>query len=111
MAGEHVVHVGSDNWESEVLKSDIPVLVDMWAEWCGPCRAIAPALEQIAGEMAGKLKVAKVNIDDHPELASQYGVRSIPTLLLIIGGEVRTQMVGAMSKSALLDKIAPLIES
>ena len=106
MASENVVHIEGSNWESEVLSSDIPVLVDFWAEWCGPCRAIAPTLDELADELAGKLKIAKVDVDKSPQLAGDFGVRSIPTLLVIKGGVVQEQMVGATSKAVLTEKLA-----
>ena len=89
------------SFEQEVLKSDTPVLVDFWAEWCGPCRMIGPSLEDIAKEMDGKLKVVKVNIDENPEIASQLGIRSIPTLFIYKGGQKVDQMVGAKPKGDL----------
>ncbi|WP_265529789.1 thioredoxin TrxA [Sphingomicrobium marinum] len=87
------------SFQSDVLEADKPVLVDFWAEWCGPCRMIAPALEEIAAEMGDKLTVAKVNIDENPEAPGKYGVRGIPTMLLFKGGEVVAQKVGAAPKS------------
>ena len=93
----------------EVLESDVPVLVDFWAEWCGPCKAIAPSLDELSGELAGKLKIVKVNVDHSADLAGQYGIRSIPTLLLIKGGVVAGQMVGAMSKAQLKAKLEPVL--
>jgi thioredoxin 1 len=105
MASDKVVHIEGDNWQSEVLGSQVPVLVDFWAEWCGPCRAIAPILDEIADELDGKLKVAKVDVDSNQSLAGEFNVRSIPTLLLIKDGTVQEQMVGAMNKAALLDKV------
>ncbi len=105
MAGENVLTVGNENWQSEVLESDIPVVVDFWAEWCGPCKAIAPILNEIADDMAGKLKVAKVNVDENQQLAAEFGIRSIPTLLVIKDGTVQEQMVGAMNKTTLSDKL------
>ncbi|MVA96857.1 thioredoxin [Nitratireductor sp. CAU 1489] len=90
-----------DNFKTDVLESAEPVVVDFWAEWCGPCKMIAPSLEEISKEMAGKVKVAKVNIDENPELAAQFGVRSIPTLMLFKGGEVADIKVGAAPKTAL----------
>ncbi|MBW3099101.1 thioredoxin [Pseudohoeflea coraliihabitans] len=95
------VKVDNANFQSEVLDSDVPVVVDFWAEWCGPCKMIAPSLEEIASEMDGKVKIAKLNIDENPELAAQYGVRSIPTLAMFKGGDVADIKVGASPKSAL----------
>lgn len=103
--GENVVHIKNDNWKSEVLDSDIPVLADFWAEWCAPCRVIAPILEDLAGELAGKVKIAKVDVDENRELAAEFGIRSIPSLLIFNGGSVKEQMVGAMSKADLLEKL------
>lgn len=95
------VKVDMNNFQTEVLESSEPVVVDFWAEWCGPCKMIAPSLEEIADEMHGKVKVAKVNIDDNPELAARYGVRSIPTLAMFKSGEVADMKVGASPKTAL----------
>ncbi|OCW56049.1 thioredoxin [Hoeflea olei] len=100
------VKVDSANFQSEVLESTVPVVVDFWAEWCGPCKMIAPSLEEISNEMAGKVKVAKLNIDENPELASQFGVRSIPTLAMFKGGSVADIKVGASPKTALSSWIA-----
>ncbi len=106
---DNIVQITRDNWKSEVLESAIPVLVDFWAEWCGPCRMIAPALETLAGELAGKLKIAKVNVDELPDLAGQFGIQSIPTLLVFKGGAIQQHMVGAMSLSALRARLEPFL--
>lgn len=95
------VHVTDDNFEREVLQSEQPVLVDFWAEWCGPCKMVAPILDQIAEEYQGRLKVAKLNIDENPRTPQHYGVRGIPTLMLFKNGEVEATKVGALSKSQL----------
>nr|CAD6618370.1 thioredoxin [Rhizobium sp. Khangiran2] len=95
------VKVDNSNFQAEVLDSTQPVVVDFWAEWCGPCKMIGPSLEEISNEMAGKVKVAKLNIDENPELAAKFGVRSIPTLALFKGGEVADIKVGAAPKTAL----------
>ena len=96
-----IVHITDGTFDSEVLKSSIPVLVDFWAEWCGPCKMIAPVLEQIAGEYAGRLRVAKVDVDSNQGTAMRYGIRSIPTLLLFRDGAVQAQQVGMLSKDTL----------
>jgi thioredoxin 1 len=93
--------VDKNNFQSNVLQSAEPVVVDFWAEWCGPCKMIAPSLEEIATELDGKVKVAKLNIDENPELAAQFGVRSIPTLMIFKGGQVADMKVGALPKTAL----------
>jgi thioredoxin 1 len=100
------VKIDTSNFESDVLNSDTPVVVDFWAEWCGPCKAIGPSLEEISDEMAGKVTIAKVNMDENPELASKYGVRSIPTLLMFKGGEPVAIQVGAAPKNKLSDWIS-----
>ena len=98
---DKIVHITDDNFESEVLQSSEPVLVDYWAEWCGPCKMIAPVLDEIAGEYKGRVKVAKLNIDDNPNTPPRYGIRGIPTLMLFKDGEVEATKVGAVSKSQL----------
>ena len=98
---EHIHHVTDGNFDSEVLQSQTPVLVDYWAEWCGPCKMIAPILDDVAKDYAGKLKVAKLNIDDNQDTPAKYGIRGIPTLMLFKGGNVEATKVGALSKSQL----------
>ena len=100
------VKVDTSNFQDEVLNSVEPVIVDFWAEWCGPCKMIAPSLEEISVELAGKVKVAMVNIDENPEIAAQYGVRSIPTLAMFKAGEVADIKVGAAPKTALTSWIS-----
>ncbi|WP_305793174.1 thioredoxin TrxA [Sedimenticola hydrogenitrophicus] len=102
LVSEQIVHVTDDSFEAEVLKSDLPVLVDYWAEWCGPCKMIAPVLDEISGEYAGKIRVAKLNIDENPNTPPRYGIRGIPTLMLFKDGEVEATKVGAVSKSQLI---------
>lgn len=105
MSSDKVIHIDGDNWQTEVIKADKPVLVDFWAEWCGPCRAIAPIIDELAGEMDGQVKFVKVNVDKNPQLAGEFGIRSIPTLLVFKDGTVKGQMVGAMNKADLKTKI------
>jgi thioredoxin 1 len=97
----NINEVSDANFKSEVLESQVPVLVDFWAPWCGPCRAIAPVLEELAGEYAGRAKIVKINVDDHQAAASQYGVRSIPNLIVFKNGQVAQQIVGAVAKTKL----------
>ena len=99
------VKVDNGNFKSEVMDSDLPTVVDFWAEWCGPCKMIGPSLEELSEEMAGKVKITKLNIDENPDLAAQFGVRSIPTLLIFKNGEPAGMQVGAKPKSALADWI------
>lgn len=105
MGSQHTVTITPGNWQSEVLQSPIPVLVDFWAEWCVPCKTIAPILDEVAQELAGKVKVAKVDVDSNPALAAQFGIRSIPTLLVLKDGTVQEQM-GPMNKASLLKKLS-----
>lgn len=98
---EHITHLSDDAFEQEVLQSQIPVLVDYWAEWCGPCKMIAPILDEISKEYAGRLKVAKLNIDENQQTPPKYGIRGIPTLMLFKTGNVEATKVGALSKSQL----------
>jgi len=96
-----IVYVTDDSFEQEVLESDIPVLVDYWAEWCGPCKMIAPILDEIVGDYTGKLKIAKLNIDENSATPPKYGIRGIPTLMIFKDGDVEATKVGALSKSQL----------
>lgn len=98
---DQIVYVTDDSFEEEVLKSDVPVLVDYWAEWCGPCKMIAPILDEIRTDYEGKLKIAKLNIDENPGTPPKYGIRGIPTLMMFKGGDVEATKVGALSKSQL----------
>src|SRR5690242_5868039 len=109
MASEHTQTFTDGNFDTDVLESSTPVLVDFWAEWCGPCKMIAPILDELASEYDGKVKVGKVNIDEYQSIATQYGIRAIPTLLIFKDGEVAEQVVGLRSKRDLkanLDKVA-----
>lgn len=98
---DKITHLSDDSFEQDVLQSDVPVLVDYWAEWCGPCKMIAPILDEIAGEYGDKIKVAKLNIDDNQQTPPKYGIRGIPTLMLFKDGNVEATKVGALSKSQL----------
>lgn len=98
---ENIIHITDDSFEEQVLQSQTPVLVDYWAEWCGPCKMIAPALDQIAQEYAGRLKIAKLNIDENQATPPKYGIRGIPTLMLFKNGNVEATKVGALSKTQL----------
>lgn len=103
------VHVSDEDFETNVLKNEHPVLVDFWAEWCGPCKTIAPALEEIGDDLAGRLTIAKLNIDDNPQTPSKYGVRGIPTLMLFKGGQVAATKVGALPKSQLAEWVESVL--
>ena len=101
MSNEHIVHTSDASFDKDVIKSDKPVLLDFWAEWCGPCKMIAPILDEAAKEYHGRLKIAKLNIDANPQTPPKYGIRGIPTLILFKNGTVHAQKVGAVSKSQL----------
>ena len=105
MSGETVIHIDDNNGKREGRDSTTPVLVDFWAEWCGPCKMIAPMLDELAVEVASKMKVAKVDVDHNQKIAGDFGIRAIPTLLIFKGGVVQEQMVGAMNKAALKAKL------
>lgn len=100
------VDVSNENWEREVIRSDIPVLVDFWAQWCGPCKALAPVLDELATELSGRVKIAKVNVDSNSDLAQKFNIRSIPTLLVFKAGAVREQMTGGAAKAELKARLA-----
>lgn len=102
--------ISDRSFEAEVLRSDIPVLIDFWAPWCGPCKAIAPVVEELAGQYQGRLKVVKLNVDDNPQTPSRYGVRGIPNLILFKGGEVADQIVGAVPKAHLVRAIDRVLQ-
>ncbi len=104
-----IQQVSDSSFDGDVLKADLPVLIDFWAPWCGPCRAIAPIVEELAGEYDGKLKIVKMNVDDNPQTPAQYGVRGIPNLILFKGGEVKQQIVGAVPKAHLVKAIDDVV--
>ena len=106
-----IVNLSTSTFDEQVLGADKPVLVDFWAEWCGPCLRVAPVLEEIAGEQAEQLTIAKVNVDDNPELAQRYHVMSIPTMLVFSGGEISRKLVGAMGKTQLLQELDEFLVS
>ncbi len=106
---DNIAPVSDDTFENDVLKSSIPVLIDFWAPWCGPCRAIAPIVDQVAGEYTGKLKVVKMNVDDNPRTPARYGVRGIPNLILFKDGQVQQQIVGAVPKAHLIKAISAVV--
>ena len=102
------IEIKEANFETEVLQSNQPVLVDFWAAWCGPCKMLAPVLDEIATEQAGRVKIAKVNVDNNPVLAARFGIQSLPTLLYFAGGEVRDQTIGVTGKRAIVSKLEKL---
>ncbi len=104
-----VLSVSDDSFEREVLQSSTPVLIDFWAPWCAPCRAIGPVVEELAREYSGKLKVVKMNVDDNPRTPSQYGVRGIPNLIVFQGGQVKEQIIGAVPKAQLVKAITNVV--
>ena len=101
----HPIHVTDDTFEEEVVQSDVPVLVDFWADWCAPCKMIAPIVEDLAGEYDGKVKFAKLDVDSNPKVATTYGIRGIPTLLIFKGGSPVDQVVGAVPKAVLKGRL------
>ena len=104
-----MLEVTVDTFEQEVLKSEIPVVIDLWAPWCGPCKALTPTLESVAADYEGKVKVVKLNIDDNPSIAAQYQVMSIPTLLFFKGGKVESQVIGLVGKDKIANKIDAML--
>ncbi|MBI5647829.1 MAG: thioredoxin [Ignavibacteriae bacterium] len=105
----HPMELTDGNFQAEVLESDLPVLIDFWAVWCGPCRMIAPIVEELAGEYAGKVKIGKLDVDNNPNVAMQYGIRSIPTILLMHKGEVVDRIVGAVPKAKIVEKLQTVV--
>jgi thioredoxin 1 len=105
MAGDNVSHVTDSNFDQEVLKSDLPTLVDFWAPWCGPCKAIGPVIDELADTYSGKIKIAKMNVDENPETPGKFGIRAIPTLIFFKNGEAADQVTGAVGKTQLVAMI------
>ncbi len=109
MAAENIQNLDSASFEGAITNSDKPVLIDFWAPWCGPCKAIAPILDELAGELGDKVSIGKVNVDENQEIAGKYGIRAIPTLLIFQGGEIKEQIVGMTSKADLSAKLQALV--
>ena len=105
---DHITHLNDSGFEQDVLQSQLPVLVDYWAEWCGPCKMIAPVLNEIAKENEGRFRVAKVNIDDDPALQHRFSIRGVPALLFFSGGQLRDQIIGVAAKKAIVEKLEQL---
>jgi thioredoxin 1 len=109
MPGKNLVHITDETFDSEVLQYNLPSLVDFWAGWCGPCRAIAPVVEELADEYDGKLRIAKLNVDENPRTPGKYGIRAIPTLIIFKNGQVSDQITGAVSKSRIEEAIKKVL--
>jgi thioredoxin 1 len=110
MASANVLTLTQDNWDNEVVKSDKPVLVDFWAPWCGPCRALGPTIDRLADQFAGKVKVCKLNTDDNQDVAAQFGVSAIPLVLVLQGGKVKEKMVGLQTEAAYVKALNKVLE-
>ena len=109
MAAKNIIQVTDETFDADILKSELPSLVDFWAAWCGPCRAIAPVIDELAEQYDGKIQVAKMNVDENPRTPGKYGIRAIPTLILFKGGDVANQITGAVSKSHIEEAIKGVV--